>query len=205
MWHARLAELESTACGARDIERVVISISSAIFQPMTPLISESMLLVRPEHLNHHGYLFGGRLLEWLDEQAYIAAIARLKPEANLVTVAIDRVEFKFSVVQGSVLHFRSMLVHAGRTSLTVFTQVFRGPAANGVEIFRAYVTFVCLDRKGRPRPVAALLLKPFTKETLESAEEREHWSEVERARAQRGKGMGRKAGGGKQKAGVTKR
>src|SRR3954453_3783898 len=88
------------------------------------LYSESTLLVRPEHLNHHGYLFGGRLLEWLDEQAYIAAISRLKPEANLVTVAIDRVEFRFSVKQGSLLRFRSMLVHVGRSSLTVFTQVY---------------------------------------------------------------------------------
>jgi acyl-CoA hydrolase len=151
---------------------------------MTPF-SESMLLVRPEHLNHHGYLFGGRLLEWLDEQAYIAAISRLKPEANLVTVAIDRVEFKFSVVQGSVLHFRSMLVHVGRTSLTVFTQVFRGPALNEEEIFRAYVTFVCLDKQAQPRKVAPLLLKAFSKETLSSPEERFHWKEVERARARR--------------------
>src|SRR5437773_1184281 len=122
------------------------------------MVSESTLLVRPEHLNHHGYLFGGRLLEWLDEQAYIAAISRLKPEANLVTVAIDRVEFKFSVVQGSLLHFRSMLVHAGRTSLTVYTQVYRRTTGEDEEIFRAYVSFVCLDDKAKPRPVAPLLL-----------------------------------------------
>src|SRR5438094_1676897 len=109
-------------------------------------ISESTLLVRPEHLNHHGYLFGGRLLEWLDEQAYIAAISRMKPAANLVTVAIDRVEFRYSVRQGSLLRFRSLLVHAGRTSVTVFTQVYLRRAPREQEIFRAYVTFVCLDK-----------------------------------------------------------
>ena len=144
-----------------------------------------MLLVRPEHLNHHGFLFGGRLLEWLDEQAYIAATTRLKPEANLVTVAIDRVEFKFAVVQGSVLRFRSMLVHTGRTSLTVFTQVFRGRATEEEEIFRAYVTFVCLDKDAHPRPVAPLLLQPFSRDTLDNDNARFHWDEVERARAQR--------------------
>src|SRR3954463_6227898 len=105
------------------------------------MISESTLLVRPEHLNHHGYLFGGRLLEWLDEQAYIAAISRLRPDANLVTIAIDRVEFKYSVVQGSLLHFRSSLVHVGTTSLTVFTQVFRHAPPAHEEIFSAYVSF----------------------------------------------------------------
>jgi len=149
------------------------------------MISESTLLVRPEHLNHHGFLFGGRLLEWLDEQAYIAAMMRLKPEANLVTVAIDRVEFRFSVKQGSLLRFRSMLVHHGRTSLTVFTQVYKHSGHEDEEIFRAYVSFVCLDKKARPRAVAPLLVKPFGKDMLSSQEAKFHWAEVERARAQR--------------------
>jgi len=155
------------------------------------MISESTLLVRPEHLNHHGFLFGGRLLEWLDEQAYIAAISHLKPEANLVTVAIDRVEFKFSVVQGSLLRFRSLPVHVGKTSLTVFTQVFRrrtdadADEAWGGEIFRAYVSFVCLDKNARPRRVPSLLLQPLSRERLKTVEERQHWDDVERARAQR--------------------
>jgi len=144
--------------------------------------SESTLLVRPEHLNHHGYLFGGRLLEWLDEQAYIAAISRLNSEANLVTIAIDQVQFQHSVVQGSLLRFRSMLVHAGTTSLTVFTQVLLLPREE--EIFKAYVTFVCLDKKGKPRTVRPLLLAPFTRNSLEPGE-RFHWDEVERARQKR--------------------
>lgn len=147
--------------------------------------SESTLLVRPEHLNHHGYLFGGRLLEWLDEQAYIAAISRLRPEANLVTVAIDRVEFRYSVVQGSLLRFRSMLVHAGRTSVTVFTQVFRRRARSEQEIFRAYVSFVCLSARGKPCPVARFLLAPLSRGSPRSDEARRHWDEVERARAGR--------------------
>jgi len=149
------------------------------------VISESTLLVRPEHLNHHGYLFGGRLLEWLDEQAYIAAISRMKPKANLVTVAIDRVQFSHSVVQGSLLTFRSMLVHAGRTSVTVFTRVLLQKTGRETEIFRAYVTFVCLDEKGRPTAAAPLLLKPFSFKTLPDESALAHWNEVERARQQR--------------------
>ena len=31
-------------------------------------------LVMPEHLNHYGYLFGGNLLQWVDEYAYIANV-----------------------------------------------------------------------------------------------------------------------------------
>ena len=30
-------------------------------------------LVLPQYLNHYGFLFGGHLLKWVDEYAYIAA------------------------------------------------------------------------------------------------------------------------------------
>ena len=149
------------------------------------MFSESTLLVRPEHLNHHGFLFGGRLLEWLDEQAYIAAVSCVKPEANLVTIGIDRVAFKHAVRQGSLLRFRSLPVHVGHTSLTVFTQVFLLGSDELVDIFSAYVTFVCLDKKTKPRPIARLLRKPFTCDKLPSPEQRQHWHEVERARQNR--------------------
>lgn len=142
--------------------------------------AESTLLVRPEHLNHHGSLFGGRLLEWLDEQAYIAAIAQLDSRANLVTVGIDNVEFHHQVREGAVLRFRSTVVHVGRTSITVHTAVQALP--RGAKIFEAYVTFVALDAEGDPQPIAPLLLKPF-KPT--GAEVKKHWRAVEASRRRR--------------------
>jgi acyl-CoA hydrolase len=138
---------------------------------------ESTLIVRPEHLNHYGYMFGGRLLEWLDEQSYIAAMRQLKPKANVVTVAIDRVQFLGPAHDGDLLRFHSHLVHVGRTSLTIYTEVDRMPSV--MRVFQAYVTYVALDRRGRPRLAAPLLLKPYRAVT---DEERRHWKEVEAAR-----------------------
>ena len=147
--------------------------------------SESTLLVRPEHLNHHGYLFGGRLLEWLDEQAYIAAMSLLKPAANLVTVAIDRVVFRHPAKQGSMLKFQSQPVHTGLTSLTVFTKVLMLECPKERDMFSAYVTFVCLNAKERPRSIAPLMLKPLLFEHLKTDEDRAHWQRVEQARRER--------------------
>ena len=144
------------------------------------MATESMLLVRPEHLNHRGYLFGGRLLEWLDEQAYIAVISRMRPGVSLVTVAIDRVEFRHQVREGAVLRIRSQVVHTGRTSVTVYTSVER--ARDPGKIFRGYVTFVALDADGKPCPVEPSLLRPFKPET---DEQRRHWQEVEAGRTKR--------------------
>jgi acyl-CoA hydrolase len=145
---------------------------------------ESTLMVRPEHLNHYGYLFGGRLLEWLDEQAYIAAMRQLKAKANIVTVAIDRVQFRGPAHDGDLLRFHSHLVHVGRTSLTIYTEVDRMPSV--MRVFQAYVTYVALDRKGRPVLVAPLLLAPYRPAT---DEDRLRWREVEAARRVRRKAL----------------
>jgi len=144
--------------------------------------SDSLLLVRPEHLNHHGSLFGGRLLEWLDEQAYIAVISRMDARANLVTVSIDNVEFIEQVRNGAVLRFRSLLCHVGRTSLTVRTKVSRMP--DETKIFEGYVTFVAVSPKGKPVPVAGLLLEPFD---TNDPEVKKHWNVIETMRARRRK------------------
>ncbi|MBE7463223.1 MAG: acyl-CoA thioesterase [Planctomycetes bacterium] len=141
---------------------------------------ESMILVRPEHLNHHGFLYGGKLLEWLDEHSYIGAMAHLKPEASLVTKGIDRVEFRHQVRDGSLLKVRAQLVHVGHTSLTTYTSFER--TRDPVKIFRALVTFVSLDKQGQPTPIAPFLLRPFRPQ---SAEERRYWAEVEAARSRR--------------------
>ena len=65
---------------------------------------ETFTLVRPEHLNHHGQLFGGRLLEWVDEFAWLAA-ARDYPSNELVTRAMDSIDFKYGIPNGSILRF----------------------------------------------------------------------------------------------------
>ena len=149
--------------------------------------SEMTVLVRPEHLNHHGFLFGGRLLEWLDEQAYIAAFSLCSAKVNMVTIGIDRVEFKKSVANGEIIYFHSCVVHVGTTSITAYTQVNRHP--QGEDIFSAYTTFVALNESGRPARIGPLLLKPFQPEGDEA---RERFEYVEQMRAR----LRQKNGGG---------
>ena len=62
---------------------------------------ENHKLVLPGHLNHYGYLFGGHLLQWVDECSWIAATLDY-PGCQLVTIAMDRVEFRKSGTPWSV-------------------------------------------------------------------------------------------------------
>jgi acyl-CoA hydrolase len=115
---------------------------------------ESYTVVRPEHLNHYGHLFGGCLLKWVDEYAWIAA-SRDNPGCRFVTIAMDRVEFHRGAHQGDVLRFVAGESCRGRTSLTYAVNVFADDLATGAEeqIFSTCITFVRLDEEGRKIPL----------------------------------------------------
>ncbi len=112
---------------------------------------DNFTLVRPEHLNHYGYLFGGIMLQWVDENAWMAA-TREYPGRNLVTVGMDACRFKHQVENGSILRFNLTKVKAGRTSVTYNVIVYAdapGSAAE-TEVFSISVTFVNLNKNGKP-------------------------------------------------------
>ncbi len=114
---------------------------------------ENYKLVHPEHLNHYGYLFGGTLLKWVDEIAWIAASLDF-PGCKFVTIGMDKVEFRKSVKEGSILRFLVEKMKTGTTSVQYTVNVFAGDLESGGEakVFSTNVTFVCLDDQGRKKP-----------------------------------------------------
>jgi len=111
---------------------------------------ENYKLVLPEHLNHYGYLFGGNLLKWVDEVAWIAASLD-HPGCNFVTIGMDKVEFKKSVRQGALLRLEANKSREGNTSVEYYVKVYRHDIQNGneVHIFTTNTTFVCIDDQGK--------------------------------------------------------
>lgn len=75
---------------------------------------ENFKPARPEYLNHFGYLFGGFMLKWVDEISWIAA-SRDHPDCRFVAVAMDKVEFRRSVRQGTLLRFDARQSRRGVT------------------------------------------------------------------------------------------
>ncbi len=109
---------------------------------------ENHKLVLPEHLNHYGFLFGGYLLMWVDEIAWIAASLE-HPDCLFVTVGMDKVEFRKSVRQGSILRFETKRTRQGNTSVTYRVEVIR----QNETIFSTDVTLVHVDETGKKRPI----------------------------------------------------
>ncbi len=114
---------------------------------------ENHKLVLPEHLNHFGYLFGGNLLKWVDEFAWIAASMDYQ-ECLFVTIGLDRVEFKKSVREGTILKFYAEKTRVGNTSVQYDIRVYRGSSTEEEDmIFSTNVTFVSIDQHGNKKPL----------------------------------------------------
>lgn len=112
---------------------------------------DNYVLVRPEHLNHYGYLFGGMMLKWIDEIAWLAASLDF-PGYSLVTVTMDKVIFKHRVENGSILKFITLPEKIGRTSVSynVTVEADAPGAKEVVEVFSTNVKFVAIDGDGKP-------------------------------------------------------
>jgi acyl-CoA hydrolase len=111
-------------------------------------------LVLPEHINHYGFLFGGWLLQWIDEFAYITATVEF-PGQRFVTIAMKDVQFKRRIVSGEVLRFSVEREHVGRTSVQYRVRA-RGlvMATDPAEVmFETVITFVCVDAAGHKAPI----------------------------------------------------
>lgn len=117
---------------------------------------QTFAIVRPEHLNHHGFLFGGQLLLWVDEYAWLAA-ARENPGCRLVTRAMDTIEFHHRVQLGAILRFDVREKHRGQTSLSFDVDVWSEPSGTGdigeTRVFSTVVTFVNVDADGHKTPL----------------------------------------------------
>ncbi|RJR16839.1 MAG: acyl-CoA thioesterase [Nitrospiraceae bacterium] len=114
---------------------------------------ENHKLVLPGNLNHYGYLFGGDLLKWVDEYAWIAATLEY-PDCNFVTLGMDKVLFKKSIREGTILKFIIEKTKEGNTSVQYLVRVYRANhAAMNDVIFSTHVTLVRIGQNGQKAPL----------------------------------------------------
>lgn len=110
---------------------------------------DSYAIVRPEHLNHHGHLFGGAVLKWVDEYAWLTASLDY-PGCRLVTMALSDVVFERPAVCGAILRFSVLPERFGTTSVSYRVTVLADEPGAQVEktILSTLITFVRLDESG---------------------------------------------------------
>src|SRR5215208_4845528 len=108
----------------------------------------------PADANGNGDIFGGWIMAQVDLAGAVlpARIAK----GRIATVAVNQFVFKQPVSMGDLLSFYAKVERIGRTSVTVNVEVYaeRNPAElHVVKVTDANLTFVAIDRNGRPRPL----------------------------------------------------
>ncbi|HCO19768.1 MAG TPA: acyl-CoA thioesterase [Flavobacteriaceae bacterium] len=106
--------------------------------------------IKPEDLNANHTLFGGKLLQWIDEEAALYAIIQLE-NPRTVTKYISEINFVNSARQGDIIEIGIEVVNFGRTSITLSCEV-RNKMTHQTIITIDKIVFVSLDENGNPQP-----------------------------------------------------
>lgn len=123
--------------------------------------------VKPEDLNPNHSLFGGRLLQWIDEEAVIYAIVQLE-NPYVVTKFISEINFIKAPRQGDIIEIGIIATQFGRTSLTMRCEV-RNMLTREPILHIDKLVFVNLDAQGNPCPHGKTVIS-FIKDRLQVKE-----------------------------------
>ncbi len=113
-------------------------------------------LVLPEFMNEQGVLFGGYLLKWIDEFAYISASLDY-PGNRFVTISLDNVVFRKPIKVGFILCFEVVQGRLGTTSVSYDIRVLNAkdsvPPEKSELLFETNIVFVNVNPDGKKEPI----------------------------------------------------
>ncbi|MET3535134.1 acyl-CoA thioesterase [Chryseobacterium limigenitum] len=121
--------------------------------------------VKPEDLNPNHSLFGGRLLQWIDEEAALYAIIQLE-NTKVVTKFISEINFVSSAKQGDIIEIGIEVSAFGSSSITLKCDV-RNKMTHQTIITVDKIVMVNLGEDGNPLPHGKTQVE-FVKDRLSS-------------------------------------
>ncbi|KQC33581.1 MULTISPECIES: acyl-CoA thioesterase [Nonlabens] len=106
--------------------------------------------IKPEDLNPNGTLFGGRLLDWIDEEAALYTIIQFE-NSRVVTKYMSDIDFKASAKTGDIIEIGLEVNSFGKTSINLHC-VVRNKMTYETIITIKTIILVNLDENGKPAP-----------------------------------------------------
>ncbi len=113
----------------------------------------------PPDLNIAGNVHGGTIMKLIDTAAGVVAIRHAR--CNAVTASIDRLDFHYPAFSGDLVTCKASLNMVGKSSMEIGVRVetenlFTGEVRHTAS---AYLTYVGLDKSGRPTQIPHLILE----------------------------------------------
>ena len=120
--------------------------------------AETVHLVRPNHLNGANRLFGGILMQWIDEVAGI--VAKRHSMCNVTTASVDNLTFLKGAYQGDMVVIKGKITWVGSSSMEVCVDTYvENRNGDRDRINNAHFMMVALDDQDRPVKVPRLILQ----------------------------------------------
>lgn len=134
--------------------------------------TEIQRLVLPADTNIFNALYGGRLMEWVDNVASIVAIKHCR--RRVVTGSIDSLFFLSPIHLGDIVLLQGRINHTTKSTMEIEVDVYSEEGLTGTRNFttKAFLTSVAVDQNGKPTQIPQLL--------LETAEDKRRFQEGER-------------------------
>ncbi|MBQ7817768.1 MAG: acyl-CoA thioesterase [Oscillospiraceae bacterium] len=119
---------------------------------------ETVHVVRPNHLNGANRLFGGILMQWIDEVAGI--VAKRHSMTNVTTASVDNLTFLHGAYQNDMVVIKGKITWVGSTSMEVCVDTYVENVDRQREwINNAHFIMVALDENDKPVQVPKLILQ----------------------------------------------
>ena len=120
--------------------------------------AETVHIVRPNHLNGANRLFGGILMQWIDEVAGI--VAKRHSGCNVTTASVDNLTFLHGAYQNDMIVIRGKLTWVGTSSMEVCVDTYVETLDGQRDrINNAHFMMVALDENNKPVQVPRLHLQ----------------------------------------------
>jgi acyl-CoA hydrolase len=126
-------------------------------------------IMQPTDANLSGNVHGGVIMNLIDNTASVTGVRHAK--APVVTASIDRLSFHHPVFIGELLTIKSNINMVGNSSMEIGVRVEAENiiGTNIRHIASAYLTFVAIDKDGKPAKIPPLIIR--TKEEKRRNEE----------------------------------
>jgi acyl-CoA hydrolase len=126
-------------------------------------------LIFPLDTNHHDTMFGGKLMEYMDKAAAIAAMRHARMQA--VTASSDSLDFLAPIRVGEVIEIEAFVTWTNRSSMEVYVSVHSEKLFSGVRArtVTAFFTFVALNEHGKPEAVPIVIPKTDEEKKLHAS------------------------------------
>ena len=122
--------------------------------------TQQVHIVMSRDINSVNRLFGGRLMEWIDMVGGVVAMRHCNME--IVTVAIDKLEFRAPAYIGDIVFLDGRILSVGNTSMRVQVDTYVENTRDGQRslINHAEMVMIAIDAEQHPVRVPRLLPDP---------------------------------------------